>query len=150
VNLIDRNSTMFSSTALPTTTAFAAAASEQQTTIILRNLGTGRFVDLFVGGAPGVLDVVDPIARIADIQAQVLADNLNDGLKTALQNPLKKATEYLSDVTTSNDGNAIKELQKFIDTVNALPEKVISKADATRLTRRADKAIFTIDELQPC
>ncbi|QCO97319.1 hypothetical protein FCN77_05805 [Arthrobacter sp. 24S4-2] len=35
VNLIDFNSTMFNSTALPTTTAFAAAAQQQQTTIIL-------------------------------------------------------------------------------------------------------------------
>ncbi|QCO97320.1 hypothetical protein FCN77_05810 [Arthrobacter sp. 24S4-2] len=107
-------------------------------------------MNLFAGSAPGSLEVVDPIARIADVQAMVLAFNLNDGVKTALQVPLKKATGYLSDASTSNDGNAIKELQKFSDLVNALPVTVIANLDARRLIKAASKAIFTINELQPC
>jgi len=151
VVLVEWNSTMFSSTALPATPDFAGAALEQQTTILLLNQGTRRFVDLFAGGAPGQLSVlIDPVVRIAEIQAQVLADNLNNGVKTALQNPLQKATAYLTDATKSNDGLAIKELQKFIDQVNARPGNVITKAGAVHLTKPANKAIFDINNLPPC
>lgn len=149
--LVDWNSAMFNSTALPTTPDFLGAALEQQTTILLRNPGTHRFVDLFAGGAPGGLAYfIDPADRILEIQAQVLAANLNSGLKTALQNPLQKARDYLTDASKSNDGMAAKELQKFIDQVNALPGNVIAKADALRLTKIAAKTIFTISQVPPC
>lgn len=148
--LVDFNGTMFNNTALPTTTNFAAAAQEQQTTILLFNPGTRRFVSLFAGGAPGTLEAIDPVARIADIQTRLLAENLNNGIQTALQNPLKKASEYLNDATTSNDGNAIKELQKFIDQVNALPQTVITPNQAQGLIGAANKAISTVNALQPC
>jgi hypothetical protein len=151
VVLIDRNSAMFNSTALPTTPDFSVAAPEQQTDILLFNPGTHRFVDLFAGGAPGGLGYfIDPADRILDIQAQVLAADLNNGLKTALQNALQKARDYLTDASKSNDGMAAKELQKFIDQVNALPGNVIAKADAVRLTKIAAKTIFTISQVPPC
>lgn len=66
--------------------------------------------------------------------------------------PVGEPIDFLerADSSTSNDGLAIKELQRFTDQIIALPVTVIANVEARRLIKATSRAIFTINELQPC
>lgn len=109
-DIVDSDRTMFSDTSLPTTPGFAQAAEYAQNTI---QIGRGpQRIDLLSYNVPFKLGVFDQIAAIATLKSDVAALNLSADLTERLQQPLDKASHFL---TKGNERKADKDADKAIN-----------------------------------
>lgn len=143
--LIDTDTTMFATTALPLTPDFADLAERQQ--VVLRLIDPFTFETFFVTPDSGfAVSFHRPVESLEALLAEVDGLDVSASLKQNLTSRLQSALDVLTDASTSNDGDAASHLERFIQLVEAQAGKKIPAAIADQLI--AD-ALDVIDQLPP-
>ena len=149
VRLFDPDTTMFTSTALPTSPGFADEAEIQKTLIVLAdpaNPDSEKSLQA-VDTSPFFLGTFDPPRKIGSILDQVRTLQVRDSLIKQLAAPLEDARALLTGTFTQrNLDKGEQKLQQFINLVNA-NRRTLGDATANSLVSAARG---TIESLPAC
>lgn len=81
----------------------------------------------------------DPIGALEELQAAVVAMNLQNGIENSLDNKLDAALNALDDLNANNDAAACNSLQAFMNAVEAQRNNQITSAQADQLIASAEE-----------
>jgi hypothetical protein len=143
--LVDNDSTMFTSTALPLTPDFAALAELQHVELRLMDPVTLAVFSL-VADSGFQLSFHRPVESLQALLATTEALNIQAGLKKELTKRLQAALNDLNDGSPSKIHHASSQLSEYIHLVEAQRGKKIPAATADQLTADARSVI---DQLPP-